>query len=251
MTFTELLGNVGMFGAAVMICLVVLSIYSVGLIIEKHRRFRTASRQSQEFKPVFAKSIRAGELQEVLDAAKANQNSHVARVVTAGLLEYEGARQTGSDATASLELVTSALEHETVEVVIELKRGLGLLATIGSTAPFIGLFGTVVGIISAFRGIAATGSGGMAAVSGGIAEALVATALGILVAIPAVVAFNLFTGRLERFTAQMNQASTELVNYLFKVPQVQAIRHDAARAGNRETAVAANSAAQRAAHATR
>jgi biopolymer transport protein ExbB/biopolymer transport protein TolQ len=93
------------------------------------------------------------------------------------------------------------------------------LATIGSTAPFIGLFGTVVGIINAFRGIAATGSGGMAAVSGGIAEALVATALGIFVAIPAVVAFNHFTGTLERFQVEINQASNELVNVLFRTPR--------------------------------
>jgi len=96
-----------------------------------------------------------------------------------------------------------------------------MLATIGSTAPFVGLFGTVVGIINAFRGIAAAGSGGMAAVSGGSAEALVATALGIFVAIPAVVAFNQFTGMLERFQVEMNQASSQLVNHLFHVQEVK------------------------------
>src|SRR5262249_17209861 len=119
----------------------------------------------------------------------------------------------------SFEIVTSALENSKEEALIEMKRGLGFLATIGSTAPFIGLFGTVVGIINAFRGIAATGSGGMAAVSGGIAEALVATALGIFVAIPAVAAFNHFTGQLERFQVEMNKASSELVIFLFKVPR--------------------------------
>jgi biopolymer transport protein ExbB/biopolymer transport protein TolQ len=120
----------------------------------------------------------------------------------------------------SLELVTSALEDANAETQVQLKRGLGYLATIGSTAPFIGLFGTVIGIINAFHGIAATGSGGMAAVSGGIAEALVATALGIFVAIPAVVAYNHFTGKLEHFQVEMNRASSQLVNCLFKVPQV-------------------------------
>ena len=98
----------------------------------------------------------------------------------------------------------------------EMKKGLGGLATIGSTAPFIGLFGTVVGIIHAFDGIASSGSGGLAAVSGGIAEALVATALGILVAIPAVMAFNYFTGTLERFHVEMNTSSTQLVDFLSK-----------------------------------
>ena len=220
MTLTELLGNVGFFGLAVMIFLAALSIYSVGAILDKHRRFRLASRQSQTFKPLFQKFLRAGELLEALDAARQHPNSHVAQVASAGMLEYEAARHAGSDPAHSLERVTIALDNGKVETMIQMKRGLGMLATIGSTAPFIGLFGTVVGIINAFRGIAATGSGGMAAVSGGIAEALVATALGIFVAIPAVVAFNQFTGMLERFQVEMNQASSELVNHLFQVPEV-------------------------------
>ena len=220
MSFTELLGNVGLFGAAVMVCLAALSVFSVGLIVDKHRRFRSASRQSQTFKPVFGKFLHGGDVQELIDAARQHQNSHVAQVVSAGILEYDGVRQSGGDPVASLELVTSALEDSMSETLIQLKRGLGFLATIGSTAPFIGLFGTVVGIINAFRGIAATGSGGMAAVSGGIAEALVATALGIFVAIPAVVAFNHFTGKLENFHVEMNRASSQLVNCLFKVPEV-------------------------------
>ena len=228
MTITELLGNVGVFGLAVMICLAALSIYSVGLILDKHRRFRLASRQSHTFKSVFGKSLRAGELQNVIDAARKNQRSYMAQVVSAGIIEYE-ARETGSDRDDSLDVVATALDNAKEEALIEMKRGLGLLATIGSTAPFIGLFGTVVGIINAFRGIAATGSGGMAAVSGGIAEALVATALGIFVAIPAVVAFNQFTGRLDQFQVEMNKASSELVNFLFKVPKTAPRAAHAAR----------------------
>jgi biopolymer transport protein ExbB len=221
MSFSELLGNVGLFGAAVMCCLAALSVLSIGLILDKHRRFRSASRQSQMFKTVFGKFLHGGEIQELIDAASQHQNSHVAQVVSAGILEYDGVRQSGGDPIASLELVTSALRDSMSETLIQLKRGLGFLATIGSIAPFIGLFGTVVGIINAFRGIAATGSGGMAAVSGGIAEALVATALGIFVAIPAVVAFNHFTGKLENFHVEMNRASSQLVNCLFKVPEIK------------------------------
>jgi len=220
MTLSELLGNVGLFGGAVMCCLAMISVFSVGLIVDKHRRFRSATLQSKLFKPVFGKFLHGGEVQELIDAVRLHQVSHVAQVVSAGILEYEGVRQTGGDPVASLELVTSAVEDAKAETMIQMKRGLGILATIGSTAPFIGLFGTVVGIINAFRGIAATGSGGMAVVSGGIAEALVATALGIFVAIPAVVAFNHFTGKLENFQVEMNRASSLLVNCLFKVPEV-------------------------------
>jgi biopolymer transport protein ExbB len=221
MSLTELLRHVGIFGGAVMVCLVLLSVFSVGMIIDKHRRFSLASRQSEKFKPEFKKFLHGGDAQDLIEAGKQHENSYVAQVVSAGIIEYDGVRQSGGDPVASLELVTSALRDSISEMLIQLKRGLGFLATIGSIAPFIGLFGTVVGIINAFRSIAATGSGGMSVVSGGIAEALISTALGIFVAIPAVVAFNHFTGKIETFHVQMNRASSQLVNCLFKTPELK------------------------------
>ena len=223
MSLTELLGHVGLFGGAVMLCLALLSVFSVGMIVDKHRRFRLALRQSEKFKPEFKKFLHGGEVQDLIEAGRLHQNSHVAQVVSAGIIEYDGVRQSGRDPVASLELVTSALRDSMSETLIQLKGGLGFLATIGSTAPFIGLFGTVVGIINAFRSIAATGSGGMSVVSGGIAEALVSTALGIFVAIPAVVAFNHFTGKIETFHVEMNRASSQLVNCLFKIPELKVL----------------------------
>jgi biopolymer transport protein ExbB/biopolymer transport protein TolQ len=191
------------------------------MIVDKYLKFRSAVRQTQVFKPEFAKFLRGGELQELIDAMPRNQKSYVAQVVSAGVLEYDGVRQRGGDPVDSLELVTSALRDAMSETLIQLKQGLGFLATIGSTAPFIGLFGTVVGIINAFRNIAATGSGGMSVVSGGIAEALVSTALGIFVAIPAVVAFNQFTGKIETFHVEMNRATSQVLNCLFKIPEIR------------------------------
>ncbi len=228
MSLTELLGHVGIFGGAVMVCLALLSVFSVGMIIDKHRRFRSASRQSEKFKQEFKKFLHGGDVQNLIEAAQPYQSSYMAQVVLAGITEYDGVRQSGGDPVASLELVTSALRDSMSETLIQLRQGLGFLATIGSTAPFIGLFGTVVGIINAFRSIAATGSGGMSVVSGGIAEALVSTALGIFVAIPAVVAFNHFTGKIETFHVQMNRASSQLVNRLFKVPELRELDVEAA-----------------------
>ena len=98
----------------------------------------------------------------------------------------------------------------------DMKKGLSGLATIGTTAPFIGLFGTVIGIINAFRGMALTGSGGIGAVSAGIAEALVATALGLGVAIPAVFMFNFFLNKVERFQVEMSNSASELIDYFIK-----------------------------------
>jgi biopolymer transport protein ExbB/TolQ len=228
MSLTELLGHVGIFGGAVMVCLALLSVFSVGMIIDKHRRFRSASRQTEKFKQEFKKFLHGGDVQDLIQAAQPCQSSYVAQVVLAGITEYDGVRESGRDPGASLELVTSALRDSMSETLIQLRQGLGFLATIGSTAPFIGLFGTVVGIINAFRSIAATGSGGMSVVSGGIAEALVSTALGIFVAIPAVVAFNHFTGKIENFHVQMNRASSQLLNRLFKVPELKGLDVDVA-----------------------
>jgi len=222
MSFTELIGNVGVFGGAVMACLALLSIISVGVIVDKFRKFQLASGQSQIFKKKFGEFLHGGDIQALMEASHQHQNSHVAQVVSAAINEYDGVRQKGGDPVASLELVTSALEDSTAETLLRLKSGLGFLATIGSTAPFIGLFGTVVGIINAFRSIASAGAGGMAVVSGGMAEALVSTGLGIFVAIPAVVAYNHFTGNLENFRVEMNRASSQLVNHLFKVPELMA-----------------------------
>src|SRR5215467_12423760 len=236
MNLSELLGHVGIFGGAVIACLALLSVFSVGMIIDKHRRFSLASRESQKFKSELKKFLHGGDVKDLIEAGKLHQNSYVAQVVSAGISEYDGVSQSGGDPSASFELVTSAIRDSISETLIQLKRGLGFLATIGSTAPFVGLFGTVAGIINAFRNIAATGSGGMSVVSGGIAEALVTTALGIFVAIPAVAAFNYFTGKVENFHIEMNRASTQVVNRLFKAPQIDRVAKMSVDAGENEYA---------------
>jgi len=215
MNVANMLGSVGFVGMCVMGFLLALSIYSVSVILDKYRRFRAASSQSVAFLPEFGRCLQQGELQDAVNTARQHEKSHVAKVVSAGVAELIESRTVG-DANARVELVSRALDRTTAITLAEMKKGLGGLATIGSTAPFIGLFGTVVGIIHAFDGIASTGSGGLAAVSGGISEALVATALGILVAIPAVMAFNYFTGTLERFQVEMNTSSAQLIDFLSK-----------------------------------
>jgi biopolymer transport protein ExbB/biopolymer transport protein TolQ len=115
-----------------------------------------------------------------------------------------------------VDTVRRAIQRATALTANDLKKGIPALATIGATAPFVGLLGTVVGVISAFQGIAATGAGGLGAVSGGISEALVETALGLVVAIPAVWMYNYFTGRLEYFNVEMDNSSSELVDYFIK-----------------------------------
>ena len=219
MKIVEMFANMGFVGYCVVACLLSLSIYAVSVIVDKFHRFRAASRQSVEFLPEFGRCLRDGKLKDAIETARQHEKSHVARVVSAGIAELIENHDSVGDPNARVQLVSRALDRTAALTLADMKRGLGGLATIGSTAPFIGLFGTVVGIIHAFEGIAATGSGGVTAVSGGIAEALVATALGILVAIPAVMAFNYFTGALERFQLEMAAASAELVDFLTRRTQ--------------------------------
>lgn len=123
-----------------------------------------------------------------------------------------------------IEASRRALDRSEAIVHAELKRGVGGLASIGSTAPFVGLFGTVVGIINAFKGISQNKSTGLGAVAGGISEALVTTAIGLFVALPAVWAFNYFTSKIEAFDVEMGNSSSELIDYFLKRSQQRTAR---------------------------
>ncbi len=210
----------GFIAKSVVICLLFMSILSVYIAVERWLLFRKARRESLTFAKQATKLLGQNELQAAVDMSKKHKYSHVARVTSAGLIEFlydttvvGGAAIPGHDV---VEAAHRAVERETLITYSDLKRGIGLLATIATTAPFIGLFGTVVGIINAFRGMAMTGSGGIGAVSAGIAEALVTTALGLFVAIPAAWLFNAFTNSLERFSTEMSNSSSELLDFFIK-----------------------------------
>ncbi|MDH3626381.1 MAG: MotA/TolQ/ExbB proton channel family protein [Acidobacteriota bacterium] len=216
MNLNDMFSSIGFVGLLVLGCLLLLSLYSFAVILDKYRRFNAGVRQSIVFSAEFNRHLQDGKLQEAANSAKRHEQSPVARVVSAGVQELIASRNSVEGSEMQLELVTRALDRSAITTLSDMKKGLGALATIGSTAPFIGLFGTVVGIIHAFDGIAESGSGGIAAVSGGISEALVATAFGILVATPAVMAFNYFTGSLERVQIEMHTRSAELVDFITK-----------------------------------
>ena len=144
--------------------------------------------------------------------------SHLGKVVAAGIQEYQFQQDSGVAMSKDdvVDSVRRSIQRATALTATDLKKGMGILATIGSTAVFVGLLATTLGVINAFQGIAATGSGGLGAVSGGISEALVGTAIGLFVAIPAVWFFNHLTGRLEYYNVEMDNSSSELVDYFIK-----------------------------------
>jgi len=209
-----LLHNMGWLARGVAVVLFVESIWSLAVMIDRYLYFSAARNQSREFAPKVAGALKDAKLEEAIKIADRNKKSHLAEVVTAGLQEFRSSA--GLPIEQTIESSGRALERAEAIVHAKLKRGLAVLATIGATAPFVGLFGTVVGILNAFNAIATQKTSGIGAVAGGISEALVTTAFGLIVAIPAVMAFNYFTGRVEAFDVEMDNSSSELVDYFIK-----------------------------------
>jgi biopolymer transport protein ExbB/biopolymer transport protein TolQ len=203
-------------GKAVVITMFIMSAWSIGVMIDRFLAFQAAKKQSRQFAPAVAGALREGKLDEAIKIADRYKKSHLAKVVVAGLQEFHAHQHSAEISGEEIEASKRALDRSEAIVHAELKRGISSLATIGSTAPFVGLFGTVVGIINAFKGIATEKSAGLGAVSAGISEALVTTAVGLFVAVPAVWMFNYFSSRLEAFDVEMGNSSSELIDYFLK-----------------------------------
>ena len=220
MDLMKMWAEMGPVAKGVAFVLVFMSMWSFGVAIERFYTFSQARKQSKLCAPQVAKHLKEGRLKDALSVsqAKTYQYSHLAKVVLAGLQEFQFQQEAGGSMERGdiVDTVRRAIQRATALTSNDLKKGIPALATIGATAPFVGLLGTVVGVITAFQGIAASGSGGIGAVSAGIAEALVETALGLVVAIPAVWFYNYLTGRIEYFNVEMDNSSSELVDYFIK-----------------------------------
>lgn len=215
----SLWAQMGPVAKAVVIILFCMSAWSIGVMIDRVLAFNAARKQSRLFAPAVAGALREAKLDEAIKIGDRYKKSHLAKVVIAGLQEFRAHQASAEISEEDIEACQRALERAEAIVNAELKRGIPTLATIGATAPFVGLFGTVVGIINAFHGISTEKSTGLGAVAGGISEALVTTAIGLFVAVPAFWAFNAFTSRLEGFGVEMSNSSSELIDYFLKRAQ--------------------------------
>ena len=213
----EAAGNMGGIAWGVLGTLLVMSIYSMAVIFERWLMFRATARQSREFVPKIAESLRTAQFDDALRLTQVYRKSHLAVVMNSGLQEL--ALVSGDRSGRQMRKAKRAVRRAAAVKTAELQRGLSSLATIGSTAPFVGLFGTVFGIIHAFEKMNEQGSPGIANVAGGIAEALYTTAFGLLVAIPAVWMFNYFNNRIGGFTVEMKNSSEELIDYFLNQSQ--------------------------------
>jgi biopolymer transport protein ExbB len=211
--------NMGVLAKIVLAILFVMSAWSIGVMIDRLIAFNAARKQSRAFAPAVAGALREGKLDEAIKIADRYNKSHLAKVVVAGLQEFKAHQMSSEISGEEIEASRRALERSEAIVHAEMNRGVSSLATIGSTAPFVGLFGTVVGIMNAFKSISTSKSTGLGAVAGGISEALITTAFGLMVAIPAVWMFNYFTNKIAAFDVEMGNSSSELIDYFLKRTQ--------------------------------
>ena len=205
---------------SLMIILAFMSMWSVGVFFERLFTFTQAGKQSKLFAPQAAKHRKDGRLKDAIAVSQSKnyKYSHLGKVVLAGLQEYQFQSESGVALGRDdvIDSVRRAIQRASALTAADLKKGMGALATIGATAVFVGLLATTLGVINAFQGIAASGSGGLGSVSKGISEALVGTAVGLFVAIPAVWFYNYLTSRIEFFSVEMDNSSSELVDYFIK-----------------------------------
>ena len=220
MDLLELWEQMGLAVKSLMGILALMSMWSMGVFFERVFTFFQATKQSKLFAPQVAKHLKDGRLKDAIAVSQSKnyKYSHLGKVVLAGLQEYQFQKDSGLTLEREdvVDSVRRAIQRASALTSADLKKGMGSLATIGATAVFVGLLGTTLGVINAFQGIAATGSGGLGAVSAGIAEALVGTAVGLFVAIPAVWFYNALTSKIEFFAVEMDNSSSELVDYFIK-----------------------------------
>ena len=216
MEFGEILGSMGVIAWSVVIILLLMSIYIITVAIERFLTYSQARKQSRLYAPEVAESLKKGNLDEAISLGEQYNKSHLAKVLTSGLQEMQAHSKSKEIPGEAIEASKRAVERATSISIENFKKSLSGLATIGSTAPFVGLFGTTFGIINAFQGMAKEENAGIGAVAAGISEALITTALGLAVAVPAVWFYNIFTNKIETFTVEMDNSSSELIDYFLK-----------------------------------
>lgn len=197
----------------VVIVLAVMFVRSLSVAAGRALRYKLAREQSKLYIAESSAPFAEGQIEQAIVMAERNKQSHIARVVAAGLLDFQAAHQSMPE-RAVLEGVERSLERSSAETSEEMKRGLSGIATIAATAPFVGLFGTVIGILNAFRNIDTTHATDIKVVAGPISEALLTTALGLLVAVPAVWCYNVLTNAADLFVVEMQNCTLELMSYL-------------------------------------
>lgn len=214
----EMWQAMGPVAKAVAITLVFLSVVAIYLFVERQIVFARTKTKSKKVAPKLAELLKSGKVDEALtlSSKKENKGSHLARVTAAGIKEFKEGKVANLDFEQQIESAQRGMDRAATIFDQELKRGLNTVATIATSSPFIGLFGTIFGIINAFRGMALTGSGGIGAVAAGIAEALITTAFGIGVAILSLWCYNFLNTKVDVIDAEMANTASEVIDFFIR-----------------------------------
>lgn len=205
----EILENSSWPALAIMGIVAGLGVASIAFGLERLLYFSRAEGESQRFANQVRTLLEQGKLEEAASVAKKYTTGHLPRVISRAIEAFLSGLAKNVD---PVDLANRAVEREVNTCADEMRRWLPIMGTTGATSPFIGLLGTVVGIIVTFQDIKAKGAGSLEVVSGGISEALIATAIGLLAAIPAVMIYNYFAGRADKLTAALTSAGAEVID---------------------------------------
>lgn len=209
-TMSELWSHMGSFAKGIIFVMVIMSIASLFVAFERFLTFNKARNESRAFAQKMGAILAKGDLDAAAGTKLGKDVGYLGRVIGAGLAAWNST--SGAKPDLTFESVARALERQAQRESQSMKRGLAVLATVGSTVPFVGLLGTVMGIVNSFQSMAASGSGGLGTVSAGIAEALITTAFGLLVAIPAVMLYNYLQGWVDARAVDISESSNEFLD---------------------------------------
>ena len=213
----EMWHTMGWFAKAIVWLLFIMSLMTMTVAIQRYWDLIQSKKQTVRFAPLLAAALDGNNLDAAEKAVQECKRGHLAssyRGVFTVLKENVASRTLGATEVGS---IARTIDLNKLEQLARFRRGMGMIATVGATAPFVGLLGTTMGVVNAFSGMATAGSGGLAAISAGISEALIATAFGLLVAIPAVWIYNYFTGKIELVSMEIDYGSKEFMNFLLAI----------------------------------
>lgn len=227
----ELWSQMGLPVRGVVLVLTAQAVFSLAVAVDRLVMLFRSGRASRAFASSAATLVETGRWTELRDRAKSEASAHLPAMLHTGVATFLASRERGETTDRAAEHARRALERRSASLSDDLNKGMNVLASTGSTAPFVGLLGTVLGIIHAFHQIAAEGSGGIGTIGGSIGEALIVTGYGLVIAIPTVLIFNMLSGRIARFELGLSNSAGELLD-----------RMEASDAGSEEPAAAASSA---------
>ncbi|HYQ18407.1 MAG TPA: MotA/TolQ/ExbB proton channel family protein [Polyangiaceae bacterium] len=228
--FAEMWAHMPLLGKGIALCLFLMAVSFIGVTVERIIAFARSAQESRAFAMNAGKLLETWQIADIVPLAEKYPSSALAKLFGPIIRRYNHAlEELDGGGLSPVQLARSEAERRKEALGEELRRGMNVVATVGSLAPFVGLLGTVVGIIGAFQGIGAAGSAGIAPIMRGISEALIETAFGLLVAIPSVIAFNYLNARISGIETALGRSAGELLDELenHTVPSAAEQRHAA------------------------